>query len=100
MCLAQILYIKFIKDLGHCLKLASEENIAYPFLVQRLSVAVQWRNAASVMGSLSSEEMDQRTFLCNLCLFVISYIMLSLLLFYNSAISNTNCIVNTTINAQ
>ena len=63
--------LKFVKDLGHCLQLASGENVAYPFLLQRLSVAVQRGNAASVnMGSSGSEQTED--FLCNLCLFVIN----------------------------
>ena len=56
MCLTETL--KFLKDLGHHLKLASGENSAYPFLLQRLSVAVQCGNAASVMCSLGSEQTE------------------------------------------
>ena len=52
--------LKFLKDLGHHLKLASGESSAYPFLLQRLSVAVQHGNAdaACVMGSLGSEQTE------------------------------------------
>ena len=50
--------LKFVKDLGHRLKLASGESSAYPLLLQRLSVAVQHGKAASVMGSLGSEQME------------------------------------------
>ena len=58
--------LKFVQDLGRPLKLASRENSAYLFLLQRLSVAIQQGDAASVMGSLGSEQME--IFLCNLCL--------------------------------
>ena len=44
--------LKFVKDLGYRLKLASGENSAYPFLLQRLSVAVQRGNAAYVMAEI------------------------------------------------
>ena len=47
-----------LKGLGHRLKLASGESSAYPILLQSLSVAVQCGNAASVMGSLGSEQED------------------------------------------
>ena len=50
--------LKFVQDLGHPLKLASRENSAYLFLLQRLSVAIQQGDAASVMGSLGSEQME------------------------------------------
>ena len=50
--------LRFLKGLGHRLKLASGESSAYPFLLQRLSGAVQRGNAASVMGSLGSEQED------------------------------------------
>ena len=62
--------VKFLTDLGHCLKLASGENSAYPFLLQRLSVAVQRGNAASVMGSEQAED-----FFCVTYVFVISYVI-------------------------
>ena len=51
--------LKFLKDLGHRLKLASGESSAYPFLLQRLSGAVQCGNAASVMGSVGSEQTEE-----------------------------------------
>ena len=66
--------LKFVKDLGHCLKLASGESSAYPFLLQRLSVAIQWRNAHLLWVLWAQSRW--RTFLCNLCLSVISCIML------------------------
>ena len=50
--------LNILKDLGHRLKLASGESSAYPLLLQRLSVAVQHGNAASVMGSLGSEQTE------------------------------------------
>ena len=50
--------LKFVQDLGHPFKLASGENGAYLFLLQRLSVAIQGGNAASVMGSLGSEQVE------------------------------------------
>ena len=44
----------------HLMQLASGESSAYTFLLQRLSVAVQHGNAdaACVMGSLGSEQME------------------------------------------
>ena len=48
--------LKFVQDLGRPLKLASRENSAFLFLLQRLSVAIQQGDAASVMGSLGSEQ--------------------------------------------
>ena len=57
--------LKFLKDLGHRLKLASGESSAYPFLLQRLSGA---GNAVSVMGSLDSEQMVDFFGVIDVCL--------------------------------
>ena len=65
--------VKFLTDLGHRLKLASGESSTYPFLLQRLSVAVQRGNVASVMGSLGSEQAED--FLGVTYVFVISYVI-------------------------
>ena len=44
----------FLKDLGHRVKMATGEPQSFCFLVQRLAVAVQVRNAISVLGTLGS----------------------------------------------
>ena len=46
----------FLKELGHRLKLSTGEARSAAFLLQRLSVAVQRGNAASVLGSISFSE--------------------------------------------
>ena len=46
--------MNFIKDLGHRLTQATGEEEATVHILQRMSVAVQRGNAASVMGSLGS----------------------------------------------
>ena len=61
--------LKFVKDLGHHFKLASGENSAHPFLLQRLLVAVQQHgNAASsaaiCYGFFGLIACRWRTFLC------------------------------------
>ena len=80
--------LKFLKDLGHHLKLASGESSAYPFLLQRLSGAVQCGNAASVMGSLAQSR--RRIFSCNVCLFVISYVIIYVFVYFNNNNNNNN----------
>ena len=46
----------FLKELGHRIKLSTGELRSAAFLLQRLSVAVQRGNAASVLGSISLSE--------------------------------------------
>ena len=46
----------FLKELGHCIKLSTGEARSAAFLLQRLLVAVQRGNAASVLGSISLSE--------------------------------------------
>ena len=41
---------EFLKELGHRLRQASGEANSSAYLTQRLSVAIQWGNAASVLG--------------------------------------------------
>ena len=48
--------LKFLKELGHRLKQTS-------YLLQRLSVAVQCGNAASVMGSVGQHSVEDFVFL-------------------------------------
>ena len=48
--------LSFIKDLGRRLKYATDEPKSQQYLLQRLSVAIQRGNAASVLGSLDSQE--------------------------------------------
>ena len=45
----------FLRDLGRRVKTATLEDNAYQYLVQRISVAVQRGNAASVLGSLGDQ---------------------------------------------
>ena len=84
--------LKFVNDLGHRLKLASGENSVPLPPSKALSSCRERGNAASVMGFLGSEQMED--FLCNLCLFVVSCIIL--LLFkhrntYTAIILNIDC---------
>ena len=46
----------FIQELGRCLQLVSADHNSFAYLIQRLSVAVQRGNAASVLGSARSLE--------------------------------------------
>ena len=50
--------LKFLRELGHCLRQASGECNGYSYLLQRLSVAVQRGNAASVMGSVGQHAVE------------------------------------------
>ena len=43
----------FIQDLGRKLRLESRDANSYTYLAQRLSVAIQRGNAASVLGTMS-----------------------------------------------
>ena len=44
--------LKFLKDLGRRLSPVENSNLSYVHLMQRLSVALQWGNAASVLGTI------------------------------------------------
>ena len=48
----------FLRDLGRRLRMATGEPKSYTHLLQRLSVAIQVGNAASVMGTLPSDSQD------------------------------------------
>ena len=48
--------VQFLRELGRRLQLVSADHNSFTYLVQRLSVAVQRGNAASVMGSARSLE--------------------------------------------
>ena len=48
--------LSFVKDLGHRLKFATDDPNSLQYLIQRLSVAVQRGNAASVLGSLDRQD--------------------------------------------
>ena len=48
----------FLKDLGTRLRMATGELKSYTYLLQRLSVAIQVGNAASVMGMLPADSQD------------------------------------------
>ena len=45
--------LKFLKDLGRRLERVTDSALSYVYLVQRLSVALQWGNAASVLGTIA-----------------------------------------------
>ena len=55
---------KFLKELSHRLRQVSGEANSSAYLTQRLSVAVQQGNAASVLGTMKvdSEESDEEFF--------------------------------------
>ncbi len=48
--------MEFLRELGRCLQLVSADHNSFTNLIQRLSVAVQRGNAASVLGSARSLE--------------------------------------------
>ena len=50
--------LKFLKELSHRIKQASGECNAYTYLLQRLSVAMQQGNAASVMDSVDQHAVE------------------------------------------
>ena len=56
----------FVKELGRCLRQVTGDELSYQHLLQRLSIAVQRGNAASVMGSVSSCEADDYNVLNNI----------------------------------
>ena len=56
----------FVKELGRRLRQVTGNELSYQHLLQRLSIAVQRSNAASVMGSVSSCEADDYNVLNNI----------------------------------
>ena len=50
--------LQFLKQLGHRIRDATGEPSSYAYLLQRLSVAIQIGNAASVLGTLDKPDID------------------------------------------
>ena len=50
---------KFLKELGHRFRHMSGEANSFAYLTQRLSVAVQQGNAASVLGTMKVDSEDE-----------------------------------------
>ena len=50
---------EFLKEMGHRLRQVSGEANSYAYLTQRLSLALQWGNAASVMGTMKVDSEDE-----------------------------------------
>ena len=50
---------EFLKELGHRLKQVSGEANSFAYLTQRLSVAVQRGNAASVLGTITMDSEEE-----------------------------------------
>ena len=50
--------LSFFRDLGHRLVRATGESNSYQFLLQRISTAMQRGNAAAVMGTMGSAEVE------------------------------------------
>ena len=48
----------FLKDLGRRLRQVSGEERSFSYLIQRISVAVQWGNVASVLGTTGLADLD------------------------------------------
>ena len=42
----------FLKEVGRCIQLATEDNLPHHYLLQCISVAMQRRNAAAVLGCI------------------------------------------------
>ena len=53
---------EFLKELGHRLRQVSGEANSFAYLTQRLSVAVQRGNAASVLGTIKTDSERERVF--------------------------------------
>ena len=53
---------QFLKELGHRLRQVSGEANSYAYLTQRLSVAIQRGNAASVLGTMKVDSDDEEIF--------------------------------------
>eukprot|EP00731_Ephydatia_muelleri_P000326 Em0001g326a len=50
---------EFLKELGHRLRQVSGEANSFAYLTQRLSVAVQRGNAASVLGTIKIDSEEE-----------------------------------------
>ena len=53
---------EFLKELGHQLRQVSGEANSFAYLTQRLSVAIQRGNAASVLGTMKVGSKDEEFF--------------------------------------
>ena len=51
----------FVKELGGCVARVTGDQKSSHYLLQRLSVAVQHGNAASVMGTMDSQTLSLET---------------------------------------
>ena len=58
--------LEFLKELGHQLRQVSREAYSFAYLTQRLSVAVQRGNAASVLGTMKMGSQEEEFFLINM----------------------------------
>ena len=54
--------MEFLKGLGHRLRQVSGEANSFAYLTQRLSVAVQRGNAASVLGTMKMGSQEEEFF--------------------------------------
>ena len=61
---------EFLKELGHQLKQLSGEANSFAYLTQRLSVAIQRGNAASVLGTIKTDSQEEEFFLYKNCCIV------------------------------
>ena len=62
---------EFLKELGHRLRQVSGEANSFAYLTQRLSVAIQRGNAASVLGTIKMDSQERgRVFLYKNCCIV------------------------------
>ena len=65
------LSMQFNRELGHRLKLVTNEPRSLQFLIQRISVAIQRGNAASILGTMvqnvnSDDTVHNGVFSCGL----------------------------------
>ena len=71
---------KAFKELGHRLTSVTLDDSLHQYLLQKISVAVQWGNAASVVGSLPwASKMDDVEIWLLLC----SYYCLTILIYFD-----------------
>ena len=63
----------FLKQWGHQLRQVSGEANSFAYLTQRLSVAVQRGDAASVLGTMQVDSEDEEFFLHKYCF--MSYVL-------------------------
>ena len=57
---------EFLKELGHQLRQVSREAYSFAYLTQRLSVAIQRGNAASVLGTMKMGSQEEEFFSINM----------------------------------